>query len=369
MKKSSISNSILAKILFISALLTTSIGCKEKGEAPEEKSQPEVTREIQEVTQQYLWHVKAIHPEGRFLDVKALDREGNIYDVKAIQDSDQRQVMDIKALMGGKKVPVKILVSTDEYAPVKAIGEDGTIYDIKALTPEGERLDVKGVSRAGNIIDIKAINDEGTFYGIKAISPEGQLNDVKGVKMFSNDQEATVNGVEVHAHIKALPQAIRVGGTGIWHIKAIHPEGRTLDVKALDAEGNIYDIKAIQDYGQRQLMDVKALMEGKKAPVKILVSADAYAPVKALGEDGTIYDIKALTPEGERLDVKGVKRSGNITHIKAIGQDGDFYGIKAISPDGMLNDVKGVKMMETDEEATINGVKVHAHIKALPQID
>ena len=46
--------------------------------------------------------------------------------------------MDIKALMGGKKVPVKILVSTDEYAPVKAIGSDGTIYDIKALTPEGE---------------------------------------------------------------------------------------------------------------------------------------------------------------------------------------------------------------------------------------
>ena len=187
--------------------------------------------------------------------------------------------------------------------------------------------------------------------------------------MFSNDLEATVNGVEVHAHIKALPQAVRVGGTGIWHIKAIHPEGHTLDVKALDADGNIFDIKAIQDAGQWQLMDVKALMEGKKAPVKILVSDDAYAPVKALGDDGTIYDIKALTPEGERLDVKGVKRSGNITHIKAINTAGDFYGIKAISPDGMLNDVKGVKMLETEQEATINGVKVHAHIKALPQLD
>lgn len=369
MKKPSFSNTIFAKALFVSVLLTASMGCKGKDEAPEEKTQPEVTQVAPEVVGEYLWHVKAVHPEGRFLDVKALDGEGNIYDVKAIQDSDQRQVMDIKALMGGEKIPVKILVSTDEYAPVKAIGGDGTIYDIKALTPEGERLDVKGVSRAGNIVDIKAINDEGTFYGIKAISPKGQLNDVKGVKMFSNDLEATVNGVEVHAHIKALPQAVRVGGTGIWHIKAIHPEGRTLDVKALDADGNIYDIKAIQDSGQRQLMDVKALMEGKKAPVKILVSDDAFAPVKALGEDGTIYDIKALTPDGERLDVKGVKRSGNITHIKAISKAGDFYGIKALSPDGMLNDVKGVKMSEEDQEAVINGVKVHAHIKALPQID
>lgn len=187
--------------------------------------------------------------------------------------------------------------------------------------------------------------------------------------MYKNDLEATINGVEVHAHIKALPQATGVGGTGIWHIKAIHPEGWTLDVKALDKDGNIFDVKAIQDSGQRQLMDVKALMEGKKAPVKILVSDDAYAPVKALGEDGTIYDIKALTPEGERLDVKGVRKSGNITHIKAISKTGDFYGIKAISPEGMLNDVKGVKMSEADQEAIINGVNVHAHIKALPQID
>ena len=371
MKKTTLSTTRFSfvKVLFTAAFLSISTGCIQKEKTTGVKQEPLVSREVADMNEEVIWHIKAVHPEGRFLDVKALDQEGTIYDVKAIQDSDQRQLMDIKALMGGKKMPVKILVSTDEYAPVKAIGEDGTIFDIKALTAGGERLDVKGVSRAGNIIDIKAVNPEGTFYGIKAISPEGQLNDVKGVKMFSGDLETTINGVEVHAHIKALPQAVRVGGTGIWHIKAIHPEGRTLDVKALDAEGNIFDIKAIQDAGQRQLMDVKALMEGKKAPVKILVSDDAYAPVKALGDDGTIYDIKALTPEGERLDVKGVKKSGNITHIKAISKAGEFYGIKAISPEGMLNDVKGVKMMEADQEAVINGVKVHAHIKALPQID
>lgn len=355
--------------LLLFAFLSVAAGCQGAEKSPKDTPEPEDRAVSPAEKTETIWHIKAIHPQGWFLDVKALDENGHLYDVKAIQDSDQRQLLDIKALIAGHKTPVKILVSRDTYAPVKAIGKDGKIYDIKALTPGGDRLDVKGVSRAGNIIDIKAISPEGSFYGIKAISPEGQLNDVKGVKMFRTDLEATINGVEVHAHIKALPQAVRLEGTATWHIKAIHPEGRTLDVKALDSDGNIFDIKAIQDAGQRQLMDVKALIDGKKAPVKILVSADALAPVKALGEDGTIYDIKALTPEGERLDVKGVKKSGNITHIKAIDRTGAFYGIKAISPDGMLNDVKGVKMTEADQEGVIHGVKVHAHIKALPQMD
>ena len=71
-----------------------------------------------------IWHIKAIHPEGRFYNVKALDDDGNIYDVKAIQDAEQQQLMDIKALVGEQQLPVKILVSDDEYAPVKAIGND-----------------------------------------------------------------------------------------------------------------------------------------------------------------------------------------------------------------------------------------------------
>ncbi len=222
---------------------------------------------------------------------------------------------------------------------------------------------------AGNIIDIKAINKEGAFYGVKAISAEGQLNDIKGVKVSEEDLEATVNGVEVHAHIKALPQAGMPSATSIWNIKAIHPEGRTLDVKALDTDGNIFDVKALQQDGQQQLMDVKALMEGEKVPVKILVSTDVYAPVKAIGADGTIYDIKALTAEGDKLDVKGVERAGNIIHIKAIDKEGAFYGIKAISVEGQLNDVKGIKVSEDELEATINGVEIQAHIKSLPQID
>lgn len=140
------------------------------------------------------------------IDIKAMDKNGKIYDVKAIQDADQRQLLDIKAFVEAAKMPVKILLSDDKYAPVKAIGTDGTIYDIKALPSNGDILDVKGVSSSGNIINIKAINKEGGFYGIKAISPEGQLNDVKGVKMTKERLETKINGVEIHAHIKALAQ-------------------------------------------------------------------------------------------------------------------------------------------------------------------
>ena len=154
-----------------------------------------------------IWHIKALHPEGRILDVKALDKEGNIYDVKAIQYTDQTSLLDIKAFVNGQKLPVKVLVSEDKYMPVKAITDDGVIMDIKALTPDGKRLDVKGVSQSGNIIHIKAVNENGEFYAIEAISPNGWINDVKGVKMFKEPVEVVVNGVEVYAHIKALTQS------------------------------------------------------------------------------------------------------------------------------------------------------------------
>ena len=349
--------------VFLFVFLNFQSGCTEK--VPENKAETVIVEA--QVAKDIIWHIKAIHPEGQTIDVKALDADGNIYDVKAIQDADQRQLMDIKALVDGKKMPVKILVGDDDYAPVKAITEGGTIYDIKALTGDGRKLDVKGVKRSGNIIDIKAINEAGEFYGVKAISPDGLLNDVKGVKTVEDQLETTINGVEVYAHVKALPQMGIVTGSGIWHIKAIHPEGWTLDVKALDANGNIFDVKAIQDADQRQLMDIKALDGDKKIPVKILVSDDSYAPVKAITEGGIIYNIKALTPDGKQLDVKGVKRAGNIIDIKAINEAGEFYGVKAISQEGELNDVKGVKMVEERLETTVNGVEVHAHVKALPQ--
>ena len=284
MKKSNTLTFLRAGVAIIFGLLTLFSSCNSptaEGTSDINEEETDLTKE--NFTEDIIWHIKAIHPDGRFIDVKALDTEGNIYDVKAIQDSEQRQLMDIKAFVGGERLPIKLLVSDDQYAPVKAIGDDGTLYDIKALTPGGDILDVKGVNGSGNIINIKAINKEGEFYGIKAISPDGQLNDVKGVKMSKEKVELLVSGVEVHAHIKALPQAGCVSDNSIWHIKAIHPEGRIIDVKALDAEGNIYDVKGIQDSDQRQLMDIKALVGDEKLPVKVLVSDAQYAPVKAIG--------------------------------------------------------------------------------------
>jgi len=117
-----------------------------------------------------IWHIKAIHPDGKLLDVKAIDKDGNIYDVKAIDT-------------------------------------DGTIMDIKAITADGEILDIRGVSQTENIINIKAINKKGEFYGVKAIAPKGWLNDVKGVKTSEENVEAVINGVEVYAHIKGLTQS------------------------------------------------------------------------------------------------------------------------------------------------------------------
>jgi hypothetical protein len=159
------------------------------------------------VSDNFLWHIVAMHPEGYTLEVKALDKDGNAYDVKAIRDADQQSLLDIKAFVGDTdQLPVKLLISDDIYKPLKAIKEDGTLYDIKAITPDGDKLDVKGISRSGNIIHIKAIAKDGTFYGIKALSPKGELNDVKGVKMFKRPLELKVNGVEVYAHVKALSQ-------------------------------------------------------------------------------------------------------------------------------------------------------------------
>ncbi len=312
-----------------------------------------------------IWNVKAVHPFGYMIDIKAMDKFGAVFPVKAIQHADQTQLLDIKAFVHGRRLPVKMLVSDGDFTPVKAIGEDGQIYDIKALPPEGGKLDVKGIRRSGNIIHLKAISAEGNLYGVKAISPTGEMNDIKGLKMTKETTETVINGVKVFAHIKAMSQVGPAGPQALWHIKALHPDGYAIPIKAFDKAKNMYDVKAIQDADQRHVLDIKALVKDEKLPIKILASEDKYAPVKAIGPDGTIYDIKAITANGKKLDVKGVSRSGNIIHIKAINKKGEFYGVKAISPKGQLNSVKGVKMENKHVETKINGVEIHAHVKAL----
>lgn len=117
------------------------------------------------------WHVKAFHPKGRLLEVQAFDKQGKIHAVTASQEDDRFHLLDVEALFDGKRLPVRVLVSDDRYAPAKAIGDDGTIYDVHALTPAA------------------------------------RVYDIKGIKMTNDREETRVSRVAVAAHIKALPPA------------------------------------------------------------------------------------------------------------------------------------------------------------------
>ena len=153
------------------------------------------------------WNVKAYNPEWGLMKVKAIDKEGNIYPIKAIQESDDTSLLDVKALIDGKRVAIKLIkVKNDHLYPVKAIMDDGTVLDVKAIDEDGELIDVKGFSKSGNIVNIRAIRSQPIMYTIIAVSPDGKVNDVKGVKMTSQEIETVLHGVKVFAHVKALTQ-------------------------------------------------------------------------------------------------------------------------------------------------------------------
>ncbi len=147
------------------------------------------------------WHIKAVLPEAKLLDIKAIDEDGVYHDVKAIQDSYDVSFLSIKALVNGQAIPIKMIVKkNDTYYPVKAIDNDGRILDIKAIGEDGEKLDVKGVSRMGNIIDVKAIDKEQRQFNVISISPQEGVNHVKGLKMFNEEVEAVIHGIKIVAH-------------------------------------------------------------------------------------------------------------------------------------------------------------------------
>ena len=266
-----ISVSQVTKVLTVLGFFVLLIGCTKSASKEIQalnKVEPKTSTET-------LWHVKAIHPEGRFLDIKAVDAYGNTFDIKASQDPNQKSCMDVKAYVSGKILPVKLLVNDGKFAPVKAIAMDGTFYNLKAIALNGDRLPLKGVKRSGNIIHIKVVDKNGSHYAVKAISPTGQMNDVKGIKINKEDLEYNIYGFDVYAHIKALPQTGNIGDNFLWHIVSIHPDGYTLQVKAIDKDGNTYDVKAIQDSDQRSLLDIKAFMDGSvQLPVKLIAGDD-----------------------------------------------------------------------------------------------
>lgn len=153
------------------------------------------------------WHIKAVLPEAKLLDIKAIDKDGVYYDVKAIQDSYDISLLSVKALVKGQTIPVKMIIKEDDqYYPVKAIDHDGTILDVKAIREDGEILDVKGVSKMGNIIEVRAIDKQGNQYNVISISPHKGVNHVKGLKMFDEEVEAVIHGIKIFAHVKSLKE-------------------------------------------------------------------------------------------------------------------------------------------------------------------
>lgn len=368
--------------LFILGFLVLLTSCNNN---PSKNKTSKTETENIEKVEDIIWNVKAILPDGQSIDIKGFDNEGKPFDIKAIQNSDQDNLLDVKAIIDGEKLPVKILVSKTQFAPVVAITNKGNVYKIKAITPEGEKMEVIGVTRFENIVIMKVITKKGKFYAVKAISPAGKLNDIKGIKINSQEREMSLNGQSIYAHVKAMHPSdneddfimpkknIKKGQYKsnferiIWNIKVVTTEGKNLDVKAFDTEGNKFDVKATQDSKQHSFMNIKAFVKGAELPVKIMQSTDEYAPIKAIGTDGTIYDIKALTDGNVKLDIKGISRSGNIIHVKAINENGEFYAVKAFAPDGKLNAVKGIKIFDREVEMKVQGNPVYAHLKAINQ--
>ncbi|WP_411895102.1 hypothetical protein [Winogradskyella sp. A2] len=188
--------SILCVLLILFVFSINAQEQKENVNKPETELHPEI-----------FWDVKAYRPEAELLKVKAIDKDGNMHDVKAIQYSEDTSLLDVKLIMNGQRLPIKLVdMKGEAFHPLKGIDKDGNLIDIKAITEEGEILDVKGVSRSGNIVHIRAIADYGLFYNIISISPEGRVNNVKGLKMLSTKIEGVINGVPIFAHVKSMQQ-------------------------------------------------------------------------------------------------------------------------------------------------------------------
>ena len=150
-----ISNIIISRynLFFLGFLfLLTSCNNSTSGKKTDKTETPDI-----EKFNDIFWNVKAILPDGQSLDVKVFNSAGDAFDIKAIQNSDQDNLLDVKAFVGEEKLPVKILVSKNQFTPVVAITNKGNAYKLKAITPEGEELQVIGVARFGNIVIMKAV--------------------------------------------------------------------------------------------------------------------------------------------------------------------------------------------------------------------
>ena len=153
------------------------------------------------------WWIRAIHDAGQTYEVVAMDAQGKIHPVRDIEDYAQSYIMEIVAWVDELPYSVKILHEGKNARRVAAIGPEGKILTLWAKLGDDEYLPVMGTERVGYIINVKAVHPEsGEIIAVKALSPAGKLRDVKGVKMYEKDIESSWLGVDIQAHVVALPQ-------------------------------------------------------------------------------------------------------------------------------------------------------------------
>ncbi len=140
-------------------------------------------------------------------------------------------------------------------------------------------------------------------------------------------------------------------------------------IKAVDDMGNQMDVVAVTVEGDDCFMDIKVVSGEELIPVKLIASDSLYIPVAGVTPAGDMYALRAITEDGSSLPIKGVGREGNTLRIAALPRAGDFKDIVAYSTDGKTKQVAGVKFQAENIELSVNGVKIIAHVKALPQVE
>ncbi len=154
-----------------------------------------------------------------------------------------------------------------------------------------------------------------------------------------------------------------------WPVKAVIKKGKAYPVNVYLENGTAIPLFAIYEAGNDHFMDVKGVHDGKNISIKLVLTNDVLIPVKGITANGDILKVKAEDPNGNIIDVKGVNRDGNTINIAAVDVGGKYIPLKAISPAGVVRDIKGVKFMGENVEMELGGVKVLAHLKALPTIE
>ncbi|MDF1698763.1 MAG: hypothetical protein P1U56_23115 [Saprospiraceae bacterium] len=153
-----------------------------------------------------------------------------------------------------------------------------------------------------------------------------------------------------------------------WAVKAVKG-GDAFPVHVYLDDATPVPVFAIYNEGNDHFMDVKGVHNGKNVSIKLVRSSDMLIPVKGISETGEILKVKAIDSKGGILDVKGVSRDGNTINVCAVKGENDYIPLMAVSPEGVKRTVKGVKFMSENVEMELSGVKVLAHLKAIPTVE